>query len=107
MSRRPDQVRTFKKRNSQSLLPSPSLNQQMMPRQQHFRNRKPCPDFRARVMRAVQQTIKFRIKTVLLVAFSGIQYARLQPSDGIEQSHGHNFATRQYKITQTDLLRDT
>ncbi len=43
-------------------------------------------------MRAVQQAVQRRVKTVELVAALVIEHAGLQPCDGIQQGHGCDLA---------------
>jgi hypothetical protein len=50
-------------------------------------------------MRAVQQTIQFRAKAILLVASRSVQYTGLQTGHRVKQGHRGDFTPGHDKVT--------
>ena len=61
------------------------------------------PGFGPGVIRTVEQAVDRRVEAVKLVAALVVEHAGLQAGDRVDQGHGGDFATREHKVTQTDL----
>lgn len=84
----------------------PFVDVGMVARQQHGRHALALPDFGAGVVRAIEQAAYAGVEAVLNMALRVAEHTGLQAGDGVQQGKGGNFAAREHKIAQADLVRD-
>jgi hypothetical protein len=88
----------------QARVAPPALNVFMVARGEHRRHRLRAPDFGSGVVRTIEQTVQCGVETVLDMALGVPQHLGLHTGDGVQKNHGRQFAARQHKVPQADLL---